>query len=155
MASPSIRPLRADDIARVAEIERRVFSDPWSKRSFEELLAQRAVRGFAAHDERGLLIGYCVCSLAADEGEILNLAVEPRVLRRGVGTALVAAMLEWLRGEWAGRVFLEVRRSNEAAIGVYQRAGFVPLGTRLDYYRDPREDALTMALDLAPGAARK
>jgi ribosomal-protein-alanine N-acetyltransferase len=152
---PTPRPLRADDVAAVADIERRVFSDPWSARSFAEMLALDPVRGFAVDDEHGRLIGYAVCSTVADEGEILNLAVEPHARGRGLGAALVGAMLDWLKTRGAERVFLEVRRSNEAAIAVYQRAGFTPLGTRRAYYRDPREDALTMALDLVPGGAGK
>lgn len=156
MAPPPVpRQLRADDLAGVAEIEECVFSDPWSKRSFEEMLAQQTVHGFAVDGEDGLLVGYGVCSVVADEGEILNLAVEPRARGRGVGTALIAVMLDWLRARGSGRVFLEVRSSNEAAIGVYRKAGFVPLGTRRSYYRHPREDALTMTLDLAFGDARK
>lgn len=119
------------------------------------MLAQETVYGFAVDDEDGRLVGYGVCSVVADEGEILNLAVEPRARRRGVGTALIAAMLDWLRARGSSRVFLEVRRSNEAAIGVYRQAGFIPLGTRYGYYRHPREDALTMTLDLALGDARK
>lgn len=156
MAPPPVpRQLIADDLARVAEIEQCVFSDPWSKRSFEEMLAQETVHGFAVDDQDGQLVGYGVCSVVADQGEILNLAVEPRARGRGVGTALIAVMLDWLRARGSSRVFLEVRSSNQAAIGVYRKAGFVPLGTRRSYYRHPREDALTMTLDLAFGVARK
>ena len=136
-----------DDVATVADLERRVFPDPWSARSFAQMLALPTVRGFAVDDARGRLIGYGVCSMVEDEGEILNLAVEPDARRLGTGAHLVDAMLGWLRTGGAARVFLEVRASNVAAIALYRRAGFRPLGSRRGYYRDPREDALTMALD--------
>jgi ribosomal protein S18 acetylase RimI-like enzyme len=62
-------------------------------------------------------------------------------------------MLGWLAASGAQRVFLEVRRSNAAAIGLYERSGFRPVGVRRGYYASPREDALTMALEVGPGHA--
>jgi ribosomal-protein-alanine N-acetyltransferase len=152
---PAPRPLAADDVAAVADLERRVFKDPWSARSFAQMLALPTVRGFAVDDERGRLIGYGLCSMVEDEGEILNLAVEPDLRRRGTGARLVDEMLGWLRSGGTARVFLEVRASNAAAIAVYERAGFRPLGTRRGYYQEPREDALTMALDWGARGAEK
>lgn len=95
-------------------------------------------------DERGAVLGYTVGLLAADEAEVLNIAVDPPARGKGVGAALLEGMLEELRRAGARSVFLEVRRSNEAAIRLYRRSGFEILGARPDYYRQPREDALTM-----------
>jgi ribosomal-protein-alanine N-acetyltransferase len=152
---PAPRPLAADDVAAVADLERRVFKDPWSARSFAQMLALPSVRGFAVDDEGGRVIGYGLCSMVEEEGEILNLAVEPDARRRGTGARLVDAMLGWLRTGGAARVFLEVRASNAAAIALYQRVGFGPLGTRRGYYQNPREDALTMVLDWGAQGAGK
>ncbi|OGT94766.1 MAG: ribosomal-protein-alanine N-acetyltransferase [Gemmatimonadetes bacterium GWC2_71_9] len=140
----SLRPLHPSDLARVAEIERHTFSDPWSAAAFQDALAQPHVRALAAVDERGAVLGYTVGLLAADEAEVLNIAVDPPARGKGVGAALLEGMLEELRRAGARSVFLEVRRSNEAAIRLYRRSGFEILGARPDYYRQPREDALTM-----------
>ena len=155
MGALRARPLEARDLDAVAAIERAVFSDPWSRRSFVELLDLDSVRGFVADDGRGGVAGYAVCSLAADEAEILNLATAPELRRQGVGRILLGAVLDWLAGRGAARVYLEVRRSNVAAIQLYAGAGFGTLGARRDYYRKPTEDAVTMGLDLGSRSAEK
>ncbi len=136
-------------------IEREVFTDPWSRRAFGDLLGLDHVRCFVVEQGSGAIVGYAVCSQVADEGEILNLATAPIARRKGVGRALLAAVLQWLGERGAAKVFLEVRRSNEAAIAMYAAAGFTTLGVRPNYYRRPTEDALTMVLDRASQNARK
>lgn len=140
---------------RVAALEKAVFGDPWSKRSFEELLQLEHIQGFVLGDGSGGLAGYAFCSCVTEEGEILNLAVAPGLRRRGAGRELLDACLGWLADRGALKVFLEVRRSNEAAIAMYGRQGFASIGVRRGYYRKPTEDAVTMALVLVPGSARK
>jgi ribosomal-protein-alanine N-acetyltransferase len=148
------RPLVQGDLDRVAVIERAVFTDPWSRRSFDELLAQPQVRGLAVDGDDGRVAGYAMFSLVLGEGEILNLAVHPATRRRGLATSLLDATLEQLRAAGATTVFLEVRQSNRA-IQLYARAGFQSVSLRRAYYRNPTEHAVTMALELAPEAARK
>ena len=149
------RPLTAADLDSVAAIEREAFTDPWSRRAFGDLLGLDHVRSFVVEQGGGAIVGYAVCSQAADEGEILNFATAPIARRKGVGRALLAVVLEWLGERGAAKVFLEVRRSNEAAIAMYAAAGFATLGVRPNYYRRPAEDALTMVLDRVSGNARK
>ncbi len=148
------RELVAADLERVAAIEQAAFTDPWLRRSFEELLAEPHVRCLAVDDD-GTLAGYAICSLVAGEGEILNLAVDPAAQRRGLGRRLLEAALDLMRDAGIAAVFLEVRQSNRAAIQLYRSAGFQPISVRRSYYRNPVEHALTMTLELAPGAARK
>ena len=73
----------------------------------------------------------------------------------GIGTALLQAMLAWLGERGAAQVYLEVRRSNTAAIRLYHRAGFATVSVRRMYYRMPTEDAVVMTLGLGAGTARK
>ncbi|MFI5279647.1 MAG: ribosomal protein S18-alanine N-acetyltransferase [Gemmatimonadales bacterium] len=155
MATGRPRPLASADLDRVAEIERDTFPDPWSKRSFAETIEREQVRSVAIDDEEGRLVGYAMSVRAGDEGEILNIAVDERARGHGSGRALLDDLLEDLRNNGVRQVFLEVRRSNEAAIGLYRSAGFHPLGVRPGYYGRPREDALTMVLELASQTARK
>ena len=152
---PTARPLVATDVQRVADIERVAFGDPWPAQAFTELLAQPHVRAYAVEGDDGTLAGYALASVAADQGEILNLAVDPRIRRRGLGRLLLHALLEMFQRESVASVFLEVRQSNEAAIGLYRGAGFRPLSTRKRYYRHPTENAVTMVLDLTPDRAQK
>lgn len=88
--------------------------------------------------------GYVVARDAADEGEILNLAVAPAWHHRGVGRALVARVLTALAGRGATQVFLEVRASNVAARALYEGEGFREVGRRARYYRRPVEDAVVL-----------
>lgn len=153
--APEPRTLTEADLSRVVEIERHTFSDPWSRSAFVETMAREEVRGFALDDDEGRVIGYGMCVLAADEGEILNLAVDPGCRRSGLGRRLVGTMLEWLKKAGANRVYLEVRQSNQPAIGLYRSLGFETTGSRRGYYSHPREDAVTMGLDVTRNTARK
>ena len=147
--------LGPEDLERVVAIERAAFTDPWSRKAFLDLLAQPQVRAFAVDAPDGLLAGYALASLVADEGEILNLAVDPGSRRLGLGGRLLEAVLDMFRREGATVVHLEVRQSNGAALHLYQRAGFKRVSTRRSYYRNPTEHALTMTLQLVSERAEK
>ncbi len=149
------RPLVAADLDRVAAIERAAFTDPWPRSAFEELLAEPYARCFAADGDDGQLAGYGICAVAADQGEILNLAVHPSARHRGLGRALLEAMLARLRQEGVSAIPLEVRQSNRAAIRLYSLVGFRSVSIRRAYYRNPTEHAVTMTLDLMAESAEK
>jgi len=125
------------------------------RRSFASMLAQSHVYSVAAEDSSGRLIGYGMCSVAADEGEVLNIAVTRTSRNQGLGRQILTALLAHLQQSGARQAYLEVRRSNTAAIALYRAAGFQPLGVRPAYYAQPREDALTMSLELGSQTARK
>lgn len=96
--------------------------------------------------------GYVIAQDAADEAEILNLAVAPARHRGGIGRALVERALATLAGRGAWRVFLEVREANAAARALYAALGFEEVGRRPEYYRRPVEDAIILrAAILADG----
>jgi [ribosomal protein S18]-alanine N-acetyltransferase len=150
-----LREIRAGDLRAVAAIEAAVFADPWSETDFRDLLRLDHIHGHVAEEPSGGLAGYALCSVAADEGEILNLAVAEPSRGRGIGSALLDACLAGLTGRGAAKVFLEVRRSNAAAIAMYGRAGFATIAVRKGYYRMPTEDAVVMAIVPMAGSARK
>ena len=131
------------DARALAAIERRAFGDPWSEASFRESLG--AAWSFVLVAEREAeIIGYLVAREAAGTGEILNLAVDPPHRRSGIARALLEAGLVILERRQVEEVFLEVRVSNEAAQSLYRGAGFLPVGRRRSYYRNPVEDALVL-----------
>lgn len=141
----AIRAATMDDIAEVAAIELDSFSDPWPARSFEELLRSRAaIFLIATLSETTAVAGYVIALAIADQAEILNLAVTRRARRRGLGGELLDAGLAAVIARGAREVFLEVRESNNAALGLYGSRGFTALSRRSRYYRNPVEDALVL-----------
>ncbi len=143
-----IRPAVPSDLASIAEIERRVFSDPWPETGFAALLGPFT---FVAAGATGHPVGYVFGHRVLDEGEILNLAVAPEYARRGIGTELVKTVLEAFERAGVRQVFLEVRESNAGARAFYQRLGFEPVGRRKGYYAKPREDALVYTRAIKEG----
>ena len=146
-----IRSAVAADAAGLVAIERRAFSDPWSEASFREALTSPWTFGLVAEGARGVA-GYLIGREVAGTGEVLNLAVTPELRRRGIGGALLEAGLTALRRRRVDEVFLEVRESNRSAQALYLGYGFRAVGQRAAYYRNPREDALVLRLELAQRA---
>ncbi len=141
----------AADAPAMATIELAAFSDPWPESAFTELINAAHARVMVATDRQTEhLVGYCVRIHAADEGEIANIAVQPTVRGAGVGGILLDDAITASVMDGIAQLFLEVRTSNDAARGLYASRGFVPVGRRRAYYRDPLEDALVMRRDLAP-----
>jgi ribosomal-protein-alanine N-acetyltransferase len=135
------------DASPLVEIERRCFSDPWSETSFREALNSPWTFGLVAYTGKGVA-GYLIGREVAGTGEILNLAVAPDQRRRGMARALLRAGLSHLRKRRVEEVFLEVRESNQSAQALYLSSGFRPVGQRASYYRNPKEDALVLWLEL-------
>ena len=135
----------------VYEIEQVVFADPWSQRDFRDCLTADATFLVAETPEGKGVVGYLVALDAADEGEILNLAVAPDGRRRGVGRALVEHVLMTFNERGIRQVYLEVRESNSAARALYAAHGFTEVGRREGYYRRPVEDAIILRAITGPG----
>jgi len=148
LMTTTIEPASPDDVAAILEIERAAFSDPWSARSFEEVLAHGAVFFVCARRDGTAVAGYVVAWFAADEGEIANLAVDPNAWGAGVGRALLDAALDEARRRETSAVYLEVRDSNDRARRLYRSRGFEEVGRRRGYYRHPDEDAIVLRLAL-------
>ncbi len=137
----------------IAAIHEEGFHRPWSAEEFETLIGQDTVSGFLAReigrrDERPA--GFVLIRVAADEAEILTIAVARAHRRCGVGWALMDAALRRLHGERMAKVFLEVDETNVAAISLYRRLGFGVVGRRPGYYETGEEKsaALVMRRDL-------
>jgi len=96
-----------------------------------------------AEEERSVC-GLVAFRMMADEAEILNLAVDSRVRRRGMGSRLIEDAMAALKAAGIKKIFLEVRESNEAARSFYARMGFTEARRRRDYYREPAEDAFVL-----------
>lgn len=135
------------DTKEIAELEAELFSVPWSRQGFIDTLAMPNVLFLVAREEEELA-GYCGVYMAADEGEITNVAVKPSFRRRGIGVRLVTELMqEAAAAEGIIHFLLEVRESNEAAIRLYEKLGFFVCGRRKRFYECPVEDALVMSKD--------
>ena len=138
----SIRPLSYADLPQVIAIERRTFTTPWSLAMFVLELSKSSGLCLAATDDGGELLGYLICSRFDTVWHLMNIAVDPSQRRHGIGSALLAQMIE--RAGPDEEYTLEVRPSNAHAITLYERLGFRAAGRRPRYYRDNGEDALIM-----------
>ncbi len=139
---PDIRRLTYADLPQVIAVERRAFPTPWSLAMFVLELSKPSGICLAAR-RGGRLAGYLVCSRYDTVWHIMNVAVDPDDRRTGIATALLRELLARVDDPGA-RFTLEVRRSNAAAIALYERFGFKAAGMRRRYYQDNGEDALIM-----------
>jgi [ribosomal protein S18]-alanine N-acetyltransferase len=144
VAQPVLRPLRSDRADQCAALHAACFAHSWSSQEFEALLSNAAVSGEAAVDPfSDELRGFVLTRLAVDEAEILTIAVDAALRRRGVGRALLAGHMSRLLSQGARTLFLEVERENAAAIALYAKFGFQEVGRRRGYYRKSDGTAAT------------
>jgi ribosomal-protein-alanine N-acetyltransferase len=148
-SSPTVevRRLSYQDLPHVIAIERRVFPTPWSLAMFVlELSKQSGIclaASMCAPGGEQRLVGYLICSRYDTVWHVMNVAVDSDHQRQGIASALLAELYVCVDDPLA-RFTLEVRRSNDVAIHLYEREGFRAAGMRRRYYQDNGEDALVM-----------
>lgn len=130
-----------DDIAAIASIEKQSFSTPWSQNAIRESMA--AGTSFYVARIKNEIAGYMGLSKIAGEGYVTNVAVLPSFRRKGIGNALLEYVINDCKKELEF-ISLEVRASNDAAISLYKKFGFIKAGMRKRFYTHPDEDALIM-----------
>ena len=130
-------------VDQIAELEKVCFSDPWSVKSIAYELTNPLSSWFVAEEE-GRVIGYIGSQAVMDEADIMNVAVDPAYRRMGVAQGLIDTLIEELKRKDVVCLFLEVRASNESAINLYDKNGFLQVGRRKNYYHNPKEDALIL-----------
>jgi ribosomal-protein-alanine N-acetyltransferase len=147
VASHRIRRMRSEDAEAVWAVSRAVpEAAQWSREDYS-----RAVEGGLnvwVAEKESRIAAFLVTRRAADEMEILNLAVAPEARRRGIARELLEANAADAGASGIRKVFLEVRASNSGAISFYQRVGFSAVGSRKGYYSDPPDDAILMSVAL-------
>ncbi len=137
-------------IADLAAMERRIFSDAWTEQGILETLCQEHTLALGVW-KGDFFIGYVILYYVLDEGEIARIAVEPSCRRQGAAGRLFERLVEICKRKGIGRLMLEVRESNEAAISFYKKWGFTEDGVRKDYYTKPCEAAILMSKKLCSG----
>lgn len=141
--------LTEERISAAAALEAGCFQDGVSESALRDFVYAESNHYLAALSEDGILLGYGGFSVAADEAEIINVAVSPDARRCGIGRALTQRILDDACALGASVMYLEVRASNTAARALYTVLGFAEIGVRRGYYRAPREDAVLMRFDFS------
>ena len=148
------RALGALDLDRAVLLHREAFAAlgerGWTRQEIAELLASPGVAGLLLQQD-GNEIGFALWRTAADEAELLTIAIQASHRRRGAGRALLECIIALLRERGVRSLFLEVGDDNPAALSLYRRTGFEAVGRRAGYYaREGRSaaDAIVMRLAL-------
>jgi ribosomal-protein-alanine N-acetyltransferase len=136
-----VDPLHWWDLPQVLALEQQAFAgtDPWSAEQLWAELAgvpQRRYYLVARSEPDGPVVGYAGLALGPDVADVMTVAVRPTARRRGVGTAMLAELIEQAQRAGVPDVLLEVRADNDAALALYGRIGFSRVGLRRRYYRD-------------------
>ena len=152
----TFRPVGPSDLDRAAALHREAFEPlgerPWTRQDMAGLLASPGVAGLVV-SIGGRAAGFALWRTAADEAELLTIAVRADRRRHGLGRALLAAVIEQAGRSGAQNLFLEVGADNAAARGLYAQTGFGQVGRRAGYYRRHTgfADALVLRLSLIAG----
>ena len=157
-----IREMRFDDISPVAELERAYSLTPWDENGLLTYLLREDALFLVASDEFPEdydpdavdaenffwpeIYGYVGLLMVPYEADVLNITVSGKVRNRGIGTRLMREILERAKKYGVTDIHLEVRESNEAAIHLYEKLGFLRDGIRKNYYTAPVENAVTMTV---------
>ena len=141
--------MRREHAAVLAELEKQCFSQPWSRQSLEDETSNPAAF-FVTAVEGEEILGYGGMHCACGECYVDNVAVFGRSRGKGVGAAIVGALVEEARRRGGEFISLEARPSNEAAVRLYSRLGFREEGRRKNFYSAPTEDALILTRRFEP-----
>ena len=139
----TIVPMTASYTAAVADLEQQCFSDPWPEAAVASELDNPLSYWLVAL-EGETVIGYVGSQTVLGEADIMNVAVAPAHRRLGIAAALLERLRMDLTAQGVYSLTLEVRASNDPAIALYGRLGYVQVGRRPNYYHKPKEDALIL-----------
>lgn len=134
----------------VLGIEESAYAFPWTRGNFVDSLAAEHICRMLC-DESGAVLGYFIAMPGADEMHLLNITVAPAAQGQGHGRAMLRALVKLCEDFAASELWLEVRQSNQRALRIYERFGFVARGIRKRYYPaagDTREDAVVMSFEI-------
>lgn len=130
-------------ISELAIIEKECFSTPWSEKALSDEVENSHARFLVAFCD-GEISGYIGAHNIVGEVYITNVAVAKKFRRMGVGEKLIKALVDLCEKEGAEFITLEVRESNSPAIKLYEKTGFQKVGSRKNFYENPKENAILM-----------
>lgn len=139
-----IREMLEKDIDTVVQLEKQIFSLPWTKEQYQYELKENPFAHLIVYEHEGEIVGYCDWWILYDQAQIANIAVKPSMKRCGIGQTLLQHMIEHAIQSDCETMSLEVRVSNTAAIALYEKNEFIKVNIRKAYYEDNHEDAYLM-----------
>ena len=144
-----LRAITEEDLPELLRVERASQIVPWSTDIFLRCF-ENHYDGWAIEIKDNKIAGFMMVSFMLEDCHILNLSIDPDFQRQGLGSQLLAYVVAYAKGRGAKMVYLEVRCNNCAAIALYEKAGFIQIGKRKNYYPkvSGREDALVFAKEL-------
>lgn len=143
----TVRSVLPEDANQLSLIEESCFTIPWSINNMKESINNKNYYFYGA-EISGVLVGYIGMIVILDEADITNVAVLPSHRGAHIGTQLLDHLKSCARAMGISSIHLEVRGSNACGIHVYEQQGFLIMGRRKDYYHNPKEDAIIMAVNL-------
>jgi [ribosomal protein S18]-alanine N-acetyltransferase len=155
MSAVEIVRVGREAIDALMSIDAESFLRPWTRPMYETAFDNTVTRVWTLQLGAGTMVAYCSTWLLPGELHINNVAVLPAYRRRGLARQLLGAVLVAADAEGARRATLEVRRSNLAALRLYESLGFETAAVRPDYYLEPVEDALVLWREPRPPRADK
>lgn len=148
-----ITPAYESDLPRLWTIEQESFHNPWSNDMLQQEITKPQARFRVLREatdtspEATPALGFCLSWVVLDELHIHQVAVTPSLRRQGLGRLLLQDALHIAQQEQVVRLYLEVRASNQAALGLYQSFHFETVGVRRKYYQEPVEDAVVLVYE--------
>ncbi len=135
-----------EDIPSLVKIEEEEFSTPFKEKDFLSIYESDISSVLVAKVD-GTVVGYVSFTVIIDECQIINFATKNEFKRHGIGKSVMMALINHCRKKGVIKYFLEVRASNQAAIFLYEKFGFVRVGISKGHFSSPREDAILMNLE--------
>ncbi len=139
----TIREMTQEDIDEIIKIEKEIFSNPWSKKMFQNELENPFGGAYVITNNKSIL-GYITYWEIIDEIYITNIGVKKELQKKGLGGKLINLIFNKAKEGKFSSILLEVRKSNKNAINFYLKHGFKKIGERKYYYDKPKEDAIIM-----------
>ena len=139
--------MQRSDIPVIADLEKRFFSTPWSVSALENAVKNSAETFWVA-TKGSDTVGYLGFMQGFESADILTVCIDPSYRGQGYGQAILQFCLNQMQKDGVEKVFLEVRQSNMPARSMYEKSGFNYLNKRINYYKDPIEDAFVMVKEL-------
>ena len=138
-----IKRMNESHISQIAALEAACFSAPWSEDCLRYELTNALALWLVAV-ENGEVVGYVGSQTVMGESDMMNIAVRPDYRRQGIAQKLLDELISQLKSADSCCLTLEVRASNESALKLYEKNGFLQVGLRKNYYINPKEDALIL-----------
>ena len=138
-----IKKMTSEHVPQIAFLEKLCFHDPWSESSIASELNNSLSLWLVAMED-DTVVGYVGSQTVLGWTDMMNIAVHPDHRRKKIGEQLVLSLEEELKKQESTCLTLEVRASNEPAKSLYYKLGFLEVGRRKNYYRNPKEDALIL-----------